>query len=272
MSSTTPPAAVQERLKFAVGMARQAGQGTLELFQQASLRVEMKEDRSPVTQADRAAELQMRAAIAEAFPDDAVLGEEFEPTNGTSGYRWILDPIDGTKSFICGVPLYATLVGLEHEGESVAGVIYIPALQEMVYAAVGGGAWYAVGDAAPQQTFVAKNAQLKSGVFVTSQVDTFAQRGAGQAYLDLEAAAYITRSWGDAYGYLLVATGRADVMVDPMMNVWDAAAVAPIICEAGGAFTDWQGKATIHSGEGIGASAAVLEEVLAITRPCPRLS
>jgi len=259
--------AIDDRLNFARQIAVEAGDSTLSLFQRRILEVEKKGDLSPVTLADRSSEQLMRKRLAEAFPEDAILGEEFGESDGTTGYRWILDPIDGTKSFISGVPLYSTLVGVEHQGESVLGVIHVPALGETIWAANGSGAWYQKGQAEPEKAVVAENQTLSDGVFVTSEVITFDERGARAAYDALQSTAYITRTWGDAYGYLLVATGRADVMIDPIMNVWDAAAVAPIVREAGGAFTDWKGEATIHSGEGIGASPHVLEEVLAVTRP-----
>lgn len=263
-SEATPELA--SRLDLAVGAAREAGQLTLGFFQREDLAVERKADNSPVTAADRQAEQLLRRRIREAFPDDGILGEEFGEEAGTSGFRWILDPIDGTKSFICGVPLYGTLIGVERAGASVVGVIYIPGLDECVYAAIGGGAWYTHGQAAPRPARVSQRDRLADAVFLTSQLDTFYLRGAQQVYLDLERAASITRTWGDCYGYLLVATGRADVMVDPVMNVWDAAALQPILEEAGGVYTDWSGRPTIHAGEGIGCNRTLLDQVLAITR------
>jgi histidinol-phosphatase len=257
------------RLELAVAAARAAGDSTLQRFHQRNFCVERKSDRSPVTEADRQAEMLLRERILASFPRDAVLGEEFGEQPGDSGFRWILDPIDGTKSFISGVPLYGTLVGVEHAGRSILGVIYSPALDECVYAGVGRGAWYATGNQPPVPARVSSTAALSAGLFVTSQVSTFAARGAAAAFHDLEQAACITRTWGDCYGYLLVATGRAEVMIDPMLNIWDAAAIQPILEEAGGTFTDWQGRATIHGGEAIGSNGRVLEQVLEITRRFP---
>jgi len=263
-------AEVKRRLDLALSAGKEAGRLTLRYFQQANYEVERKSDASPVTIADRSAEQLLRERIAAAFPADGILGEEFGSTDGTSGYRWILDPIDGTKSFISGVPLYGTLVGIEHGGRAVAGVIYMPALDEGVYAATGQGSMYFRGEQEPRACRVSQKQKLSEGLFVTSQVDTFAKRGAAAAYEALQKAAYITRTWGDCYGYLLVATGRAEVMIDPILNVWDAAAVAPIIEEAGGTFTDWQGKPTIDAGEAIATNGNVLDEVLSITRGEPR--
>ena len=142
----------------------------------------------------------------------------------------------------------------------------MPALDEGVYASAGQGAWQFRGQSPPTPARVSRKAKLSDGLFVTSAVDTYFQRGAFEAFEALQKAAYITRTWGDCYGYLLVATGRAEAMIDPIMNLWDAAALQPILEEAGGTFTDWQGNATIHAGEAIGTNGLVLEEVLAVTR------
>ena len=264
--NTKPSDEIGARLDLAVEAALEAGRITLEYFRREDLEVERKGDDSPVTAADRAAEEHLRRRIAGVFPDDAILGEEFPEKAGSSGYRWILDPIDGTKSFIHGVPLYGTLVGVEHQGESVLGVILIPALDEYVYAAAGGGAWYVRGNAAPRPAKVSQCSKLAEGLFVTSEVICFDEVRREQVYKQLEATARLARTWGDCYGYLLVATGRAELMVDPYMSVWDAAALLPILQEAGGSFTDWQGRATIHSGEGIATNGHILAEVLAVTK------
>ncbi len=258
------------RFELAKTIAQRAGDHTLTYFQRDDLQVERKKDKSPVTVADREAEQILRQEIARVFPDDGVIGEEFGEQSGTSGYRWILDPIDGTKSFICGVPLYGTLVGVERDGESLIGVIHIPALRETVYAAQGLGAWYVKADHSPRAARVSSRRKLSDGVFMTSQLDLFAQRGAADAFHRLAAAANITRMWGDCYGYLLVATGRAEAMVDAEMHIWDAAALQPILEEAGGKFTDWQGRRTIYGGEAVATNGYVAEEVLAVTRSFPK--
>ncbi len=267
------PAATEltEKLQAAVEWAKAAGKLTLTYFQQANYEVERKSDASPVTIADRSAEQLIRQRIAERFSTDGIVGEEFGLTEGTSGWRWILDPIDGTKSFISGVPLYGTMIGLERDGRSWAGVVYIPGLDEGVFAAHGQGCFHFRGEKSPTRAHVSKRAKLSEGLFVTSQVDTFRKRNGWEAFEKLQAAAYVTRTWGDCYGYLLVATGRAEAMVDPMLNVWDAAAVQPIIEESGGTFTDWQGEPTIHAGEAVATNGLVRDEVLAITRGAVRL-
>jgi histidinol-phosphatase len=263
---------IARRLELAISAGKEAGRLTLRYFQQDTLQVERKSDASPVTIADRSAEQILRERIAAAFAKDGILGEELGTTNGTSDFTWILDPIDGTKSFISGVPLYGTMVGIEHEGRALAGLVFMPGLDEGVFASAGQGTWHFRGDQQPRRCRVSTKARLAGGLFITSQVDSFAKLGRQAAFDALQAAAYITRTWGDCYGYLLVATGRAELMVDPIMNVWDAAAIQPIIEEAGGTFTDWQGNPTIHAGEGIATNGLILDEVLSITRPCTRLS
>jgi histidinol phosphatase-like enzyme (inositol monophosphatase family) len=253
------------RLDLARRIAIEAGKLTLDHFQAQNLAVEWKQDHSPVTAADRGAEQFLRDQIAAAFPSDAILGEEFSDRAGNSGWRWILDPIDGTKSFIRGVPLYGTMVGLEHERECVAGVVYIPALDECIYAARGEGAWYSAKGSAPVPARVSTTTELGQALLCASdtRVDDAAKR---EAYTKLQSVVGVSRTWGDCYGYLLVATGRAEIMLDPIMNVWDAAAIAPIVTEAGGTFTDWKGRPTVEAGEGIATNGRLLEPVLAILR------
>jgi histidinol phosphatase-like enzyme (inositol monophosphatase family) len=269
MNTSTSTLNLGPRLALARRIGVAAGRHTLQYFQRDNYEVERKDDASPVTIADKEAEQLLRQEIAAAFPEDGILGEEFGEVAGSSGYRWILDPIDGTKSFISGVPLYGTMIGVEYAHRSVIGLVYIPGLDEGVYASQGAGCWHWRGEAPPAAARVSTRSTLGAGALVTSEVKTFAQRGAAQAYAELDQAAWITRTWGDCYGYLLVATGRAEVMIDPMMSVWDAAAIQPILEEAGGTFTNWSGEATIHSGEGLGTNGLVLEEVLAITRRFP---
>lgn len=257
---------IRQRLGVAVTAAREAGRLTLEYFRRDDLQVERKGDDSPVTIADRLSEQYLRRRIAEAFPDDGILGEEFGEQPAAGVFRWILDPIDGTKSFIHGVPLYSTLIGLEQAGQSVLGVIVIPALDEMVYAAIGQGAWYVQGDHPPRPARVSNVSTLSDALFLTSEVVSFHTVGRPEVFEELQAATRLTRTWGDGYGYLMVATGRADVMVDPIMNAWDAAPMLPIIQEAGGAFTDWEGRRSIHSGCGLASNLRLLDAILDITR------
>lgn len=252
----------KSRLELAVRAGREAGKHTLQYFQEKSLRVETKSDASPVTQADREAEQLLRELIGEAFPEDAILGEEFGETPGSSGVRWILDPIDGTKSFIHGVPLYGTMIGVESQGKSVVGVVYLPGLDEMVYAAESEGAWWKRADADPVPARVSKTQDLDQALVTYTSLEGFQRSGRYEAFLNLQSSVARTRGWGDCYGYALVATGRADIMLDPIMHVWDCAALQPIVEEAGGCFTDWKGNATIHGNEAVAANKTLLPLVL----------
>jgi histidinol-phosphatase len=261
---------IQSRLDFAVQIALEAGDLTLRYFRSGGLQVDRKADDSPVTAADRGAEELLRARITAQFPHDGILGEEFGSIPGSSGYQWVLDPIDGTKSFIHGVPLYTTLIAMLEGDEPRLGVIHAPATEETAFAAVGGGCWY-VGRRGqpPAQAHVSKVERLGESLLLTSEVASFEKArspSALETYLRLQSAARLARTWGDGYGYMMVATGRAEVMIDPVMNLWDVAPLQPIIEEAGGTFTDWRGERTIHSGEAIASNGMVAAEVLAIVR------
>ncbi|MEM9352836.1 MAG: histidinol-phosphatase [Planctomycetota bacterium] len=269
MMADTPAPDVEARLQLAVDIAREAGLSTLELFRSDRLGLEHKGDGSPVTLADKQAEELLREQITGAFPDDAILGEEFGSSDGKTGFQWVLDPIDGTKSFITGVPLYTTLVGVLREGEPVAGVIYSPGTDEIAWAGVGGGCWYRIGDAKATRTMVSGTAELAEATCLTSEVKSFTKyRGpvAREAYDQLEAACRLTRTWGDGFGYLLVATGRADICFDPIVNLWDIAACMPVITEAGGVFTDWEGTPTVHSPHSVATNPQLAPAVLEILR------
>ena len=256
-----------ERLSFARDIAHEAGLLTLRYFYNpAELHVDRKADESPVTVADRQAEELLRCRIAEAFPDDAILGEEFPDKPGTSGVRWLLDPIDGTKSFIHGVPVYSTLIGIEQDGVSVGGVIALPALGEMLWAEKGGGTWHeAPRFTEPVRARVSDCRDLAQALFLFSEWRTFKETGRTETLHVLEQRAGLTRMWGDAYGYFLVATGRAEVVVDPQLADWDAGPLLVILEEAGGKFTDWKGNATILGKEGIGTNGVLHEEILRVT-------
>jgi histidinol-phosphatase len=255
---------INDRLNFATAIARQAGELTLQHYRTKGLAVERKGDGSPVTIADQWAEKLLRSLIAERFPDDEIVGEEFGTTPGTSDFQWILDPIDGTKSFVSGVPLYTTLVAVMREQEPLLGVIFAPAVDEMVYAATGQGCWHVVNGGEPQRCQVSQVSTLADAVFLSTCVRSFTKdrEWDGRPVFDkLAESCRVSRTWGDAFGYLLVATGRAEIMIDPVMNLWDAAALKPIIEEARGSFFDWQGKATVHSGEAVATNDALAEAV-----------
>lgn len=249
------------RLEFARSIALEAGCSTLNYFQ-TNVGVDRKSDNTPVTVADREAEQLMRARIASEFPADGIVGEEYGEQSGDSGFRWILDPIDGTKSFITGVPLYGTLVGMEYRGESVVGVIEIPALDQRVYAARGQGAFSQKGSATPEAAHVSNCAKLSDAIYLTSEIKTFAERNSLSAHNKIEEACWYSRTWGDCYGYYLVATGRAEIMIDPGISIWDAAALLPVIEEAGGTFTCWKGVRTISGADAIATNGKLHSEIL----------
>jgi histidinol phosphatase-like enzyme (inositol monophosphatase family) len=244
-------------LDFAVALARGAGEITFRHFK-GSFVTERKADNSFVTVADREAEKYLRASIERTFPDDAILGEEEGEKPGRSPRRWILDPIDGTYSFVHGVPLYGVLIGLEIGGEALLGVVNLPALDEIVYAARGVGCYW--NDARAR---VSLTGSLSDALLLSTDFGTCEQHGFGRAAERLQGQAHSRRTWGDAYGHVLVATGRADIMLDPIMNVWDCAPLLPILEEAGGTFTDWQGQRTIHGGNAISTNGALFDSVMA---------
>jgi histidinol phosphatase-like enzyme (inositol monophosphatase family) len=264
-----PDHLLHDRYEFARHVAWEAGKLTLRHFGK-DVQVDRKEDHTPVTVADRDVEKLLRQRIGDQFPRDGILGEEFGETKGSSGFRWILDPIDGTKSFISGVPLYGTMVGVEHDGEAVIGVVAFPALHVGMDAARGQGAWQIWSDGERSPARVSSATSLSEGLLATTEFSGYEHRRAANAFHELCQAAWFSRTWGDCYGYYLVATGRALAMIDPVMSIWDAAALKPVLEEAGGTFTDWQGVPTINGGEGVGTNRHVLDEVLAVTRRYPR--
>lgn len=246
---------------IAVDLAWQAGRLTLRHFQ-AGVEVDAKDDGTPVTRADRDAETFLRRAIASRFPDDAVVGEEHEDRAGTSGRTWILDPIDGTKAFVHGVPLYSVLVAvaldelLDDEGRPMptVGVVHLPGLGETVSAFRGGGCWWN-----GRRAHVSQTERLADALVTTSDFPGHEQPAGVER---LYASARLRRTWGDAYGYALVATGRADVMVDPIVAPWDVAAVIPIVEEAGGRFTSLDGQHGPWHGNGVATNGHLHDQVL----------
>ena len=222
------------RLAFALETVFQAGKLTLGYFQ-TGLEVIVKEDDTPVTIADRNAERLIREAIAKKFPGETILGEE-EGATGSGTTRWVIDPIDGTKSFIAGVPLYANLLSYEVEGEPTIGICYLPALDQMVYATKSEGAF-----CNGRPISVSKNATLEGAKLSCGGHATMVSKGRMPAFLKLAEKALATRTWCDAYGHALVAMGRIDAMVDPSLHRWDISPMALIVKEAGGKSTDFAG-------------------------------
>jgi histidinol phosphatase-like enzyme (inositol monophosphatase family) len=239
-------------LEAVAEVARVAGDVALHHFR-TGVAVEAKHDGTPVTIADRAAEEAARQWLRARFPADGILGEEFGEERSGARRRWVLDPIDGTKTFVRGVPLWGSLVALHEGGTVLAGAIYCPAVGELVAAAPGEGCWWNGSRCA-----VSTVGDLSSATVLTTD-ERFVDHPQGVAvWRDLAARASMSRSWGDCYGYLLVATGRAELMTDPVLSPWDAAALFPVIAEAGGVCTDWRGEVTPFSGAGVIATNAIL--------------
>jgi len=256
--STRPAAGgltLDERVAPAAELARITGMVALRHYR-TNLAVETKADGSPVTVADRAAETAARAWVQSRFPQDGVLGEELGEERPGAARRWIIDPIDGTKSFVRGAPLWGSLVAL-CEGERVlAGAAYFPAVDELVAAAPGAGCWWN-----GSRCQVSTVGALADATVLTTD-ERFSERPERAApWRALARAASVSRTWGDCFGYLLVATGRAEVMCDGTMSVWDAAALQPIIEEAGGVFTDWLGVPTAFGGSAVATNRALADEV-----------
>ncbi len=249
---------LQDLHEFAADLAQKAGEITLQYFQRG-VAVETKADASPVTVADREAEAYIRRAIESRFPDDGLVGEEFGEVRAQAGRRWIIDPIDGTFSFIRGVPLYGVLIGMELEDEPLVGVIHLPALNETVSAAKGEGCYWR-----GQRAQVSNASRLSEALWLTTEMNLATHPAPSSAFDRLMGASGPARTWGDCYGYALVATGRADVMVDPQVHVWDCAALLPIIEEAGGRFSDWPGRRTIRGGSAVASNGRLHDEVLAL--------
>jgi histidinol phosphatase-like enzyme (inositol monophosphatase family) len=256
MHAMTPPTS-QALLDEAVALAREAGRITLEWFRSVDLAVDDKSDGTPVTAADRAAERFVRERLTETHPDDAIVGEEEPDAAGTSGRRWIVDPIDGTKAFTHGVPLYSTLLAYEDEHGPAIGVIDLPALGETVYAGRGLGCFC---NGTPAR--VNDRDRVRGSYLMTSGFDGWTD----DAFAAVRASGMFMRTWGDGYGYALVATGRAEAMVDQLAAVWDIAPMPVIIGEAGGTFTDFAGDERVDGGSGLATNGRLHRGVLELVR------
>ncbi len=278
---------LQPLLDFATETAYRAGRITLGYFN-AGVRPDYKADDTPVTAADRAAEEFIRAEIEKRYPGHAILGEEFGETNhfsvspqtsvpesvsastsasplhplSTSApFRWIIDPIDGTKSFLRGVPLYGVLIGLEIEGVIKVGAAYFPGTDEMLRAADGLGAWWN-----GRRARVSEIGSFERAFICYTNVRNMEKYGRGAAWERINAAAYASRGWSDAYGYLCAATGRAEAMLDPVMNIWDCGPFPVIFQEAGGYFGSWDGRAGHTHNEALACNAALKDKLLEIIK------
>jgi myo-inositol-1(or 4)-monophosphatase len=256
------PEQLRPLLDFAVETAYLAGRATLGYYH-SGVQPDLKPDDTPVTIADKRAEELIRRRIEKSYPAHAILGEEFGATAGFQHitHRWLVDPIDGTKAFARGIPLYSVLIGLEIEGRVEVGVAYFPALDEMVAAATGEGCWWN-----GRRARVSEVEDLARAYVAFSDPKLFDEHGRRAAWEKIKNATYHRGGWGDAYGYLLIATGRAELMLDPIMDAWDCGPFPPILAEAGGYFGNWQGERTIWGKEGLGTTNALLPQVLQLLR------
>lgn len=247
-------------IEFATELARAAGRIIVEHFRSGAIAVDTKPDGSIVTAADRGAEELLRTMIKEEHPDHGIVGEEFGAENTEAEHVWTLDPIDGTISFVSGVPLFGTLIGLLEEGQPVLGVIYQPILDELMIGTEGRTTLNdrVVGirhcDSIADATLLTTDPNL---------VDRFQDPA---RFDDLRRRAAMTRTWGDCYGYLMLASGRADIMADPVMNRWDLIPLIPIVRGAGGVITDWHGDDPVDGNSIVAAGPDLHPQVLSILR------
>ena len=237
---------------FMIALAGESGDFVRPLFGAPGLAVETKADQSPVTAADRGAEELMRARIAKNFPSHGIIGEEFGSERAGAEFVWVLDPIDGTKSFITGVPLWGTLIALLHRGQPVLGCIHQPVLGQLV---VGDGVTTTLNGRPVRTRAITR---VEDATLLYSDPLHPAKYQDGAKHHALLQRAKLVRTWGDCYGYLLVATGWADICLDPIMNPWDIAALVPVIRGAGGVITDWRGGAPYPAESTIAAATPAL--------------
>lgn len=243
---------------FITFVAQKSGDIINSYYRQSSLAIETKMDTSPVTIADKKAEEFIREQIMKEFPDHGIIGEEFGTHNPDAEYTWVLDPIDGTKSFICGVPLFGTLIALKHHDEVIAGAFHQPVLKELL---LGDNAQALLNGNKVQ---VRECNDLSKAVFLSTDHLNMYEYQNGAGYEALIKKVKLFRGWGDCYGYYLLASGFADIMVDPIMNPWDTLALVPIIRGAGGIITDYQGGDPVKGDSVVAAAPGIHAEVVRI--------
>jgi histidinol-phosphatase len=248
----------KELLDQAINFAKSGGNHTLKYFRKG-LEVIRKNDNSPVTIADKEAEWLIREQILSKYPDHGIIGEEHGIVNPNARIQWILDPIDGTISFIHGIPLYTTLIGVLVDGVPVVGVIYAPAMEEMCAGSSETGTFLN-----GVTVRVRDCNDLSDATLITTDRKNIRKYGFEPAINELSRLVQVDRTWGDAYGHMMVATGRADVMFDPILNIWDAAALMPVLEGAGGEFVDVNGIADINSGNGLSVVPGIKQATLNI--------
>lgn len=249
-------------LDLALQMADAADAISMDRFGASDLKVETKPDFTPVTEADRAVEQRIRSLLAEHRPDDAIVGEEYGDKTVPAGRTWVIDPIDATKNYVRGVPVWATLIALLVDGDPVVGVVSAPALGRRWWASRGDGAWVAALDSAARRIHVSSVQQLADASFSFSEQDGWAQAGIGAGLQALIDACWRMRAYGDFYSHLLVAEGAVDVAVEPSLKTWDMAALMPIVREAGGTITGPSGGDPLGEGCAVTTNGKLHKQVL----------
>lgn len=257
----TMRAGYADDLQLAHVIADQVDALTMSRFKAMDLQIETKPDATPVTDADRAAEELIRAQLSRTRPRDAVIGEEF-PTTGNSTREWVIDPIDGTKNFLRGVPAWATLIALLVDGEPVVGLVSAPALQRRWWAAEGGGAWTGRSLSKASRITVSGVKDLADSSLSYSSLTGWEDRGMLDNFLDLSRRIWRTRAFGDFWSYMLVAEGAVDFAAEPELALHDMAALVPIVQEAGGKFTSVTGKPGCTGGSGMASNGHLHDDVL----------
>jgi histidinol-phosphatase len=258
---------VRDDVALALRLADQADVVTMERFGALDLRVDTKPDLTPVTDADRSVESALRDVLSRERPDDPVLGEEFGGTPTFAGRQWVIDPIDGTKNFVRGVPVWATLIALLHDGVPVAGAVSAPALQRRWWAGAGEGTFASFADGPPRQVSVSSVADLESASLSFSSLSGWAKRGLRDRFIELTDAVWRVRGYGDFLSYCLLAEGAVDIAAEPEVSLWDLAALDIVVREAGGAFTSLDGTPGPHGGNVVATNGLLHDAVRAHLSP-----
>jgi histidinol-phosphatase len=256
----------QDDLALAMVLADRADTLTRARFGALDLHIDTKPDLTPVTDADRAVEADLRGVLGLERPNDSVVGEEFGGTTTFSGRQWIIDPIDGTKNFVRGVPVWASLIALLEDGVPSVGVVSAPALQRRWWAARGQGAFVAVDGSSPRRLSVSSIARLDSASLSFSSLSGWAQRGLRERFIELTDAVWRVRAYGDFLSYCLIAEGAVDIAAEPEVSVWDLAALDILVREAGGTLTGLDGTAGPHRGSAVATNGLLHEQVLSRIR------
>ncbi|WP_288792039.1 histidinol-phosphatase [uncultured Corynebacterium sp.] len=238
-------------LALALELADAADAITLDRFEASDLKVKSKPDMTPVSDADVAVEEVLRERLAEARPGDSIVGEEFGGETAFEGRQWVIDPIDGTKNFVRGVPVWATLISLLVDGQPVLGVVSAPALARRWYAAQGSGAWRTFNKGSLKRLEVSHVGELADASLAMSSLEGWKARGLQENFIALTERTWRLRGYGDFFGYCLVAEGAVDIAAEPEVSVWDLAALSVLVTEAGGTFSSLNGEPGPHGGDAI---------------------